>query len=82
MKVFRALPKSGMYAISESSNVYHLLYPDKNYTLCGFRAAESDIQFYEKVALHIVNSFPPDRRLCEQCNKMKNRALLGRKSRT
>jgi hypothetical protein len=64
---------SSRYAISGSSRVYHLLYPDQDYTLCGFRAEKHDGQIPAKVALHVVESVPPNRELCKQCDKMNNR---------
>jgi hypothetical protein len=69
----RQLSHSSMYAISGSSSVYHLLYPDEDYTLCGFRAEKHDAQIPSKAALHVVESVPPDRELCKQCDKMNNR---------
>ena len=62
-----------MYAISGSSSVYHLLYPDQDYTLCGFMAEKNDAQIPTKGALHVVEFVPPDRELCKQCAKMNNR---------
>lgn len=61
------------YAITKSSKSYHLLYPDTDYTLCGFRAENADSQFSEKVALHVVRAAPPGRELCRQCDKMDKR---------
>ena len=62
-----------MYAISGSSSVYHLLYPDQDYTLCGFRADKTDAQIPAKATLHVVEFVPPNRELCKQCDKMNNR---------
>ena len=62
-----------MYAISGSSSVYHLLYPDQDYTLCGFRAEKNDAQIPAKATLHVVEFVPPNRELCKQCDKMNNR---------
>jgi hypothetical protein len=62
-----------MYAISGPSSVYHLLYPDRDYTLCGFKAERSDAQIPAKAKLHIVQVVPPDRELCKQCVKMNSR---------
>jgi hypothetical protein len=62
-----------MYATSESSKKYHLLYPGLNYTLCGFRAEKPDLVNSEKAALHLVHVVPPGRELCKQCDKMDKR---------
>jgi hypothetical protein len=62
-----------MYAISGSSSVYHLLYPDQDYTLCGFRAEKHDAEIPAKATLHVVEVVPPNRELCKQCDKMNNR---------
>ncbi|HBB94708.1 MAG TPA: hypothetical protein DC054_04900 [Blastocatellia bacterium] len=62
-----------MYAISGSGSVYHLLYPDHDYTLCGFRAEKHDAEIPAKATLHIVELVPPNRELCKQCDKMNNR---------
>jgi hypothetical protein len=62
-----------IYAISGSSSVYHLLYPDQDYTLCGFKAANHNGQIRAKAALHAVEFVPPNRELCKQCDKMNNR---------
>jgi hypothetical protein len=62
-----------MYAITKSSMVYHLLYPDQSYTLCGFRAEKLDLQFSDKAALRVVEFVPPSRELCKQCDKMHKR---------
>jgi hypothetical protein len=70
-----------MYAISGSSSVYHLLYPDQDYTLCGFKAAKHDAQI-PKAALHVVESVPPNRELCKQCDKMNNRRKTKTEGRT
>jgi len=64
---------SSMYAISGSSSVYHLLYPDQDYTLCGFRAEKNRAQIQFKAVLHVVEFVPPNRALCKQCDKMNNR---------
>jgi hypothetical protein len=65
----RQPPHSSMYAISGSSSVYHLLYPDQDYTLCGFKAANHDGPIRAKAALHAVEFVPPNRELCKQCHK-------------
>ena len=62
-----------MYVISQSSKNYHLLYPDTNYTLCGFRAESPDSPFPDRVVLHVVRVAPPGRGLCKQCDKMDKR---------
>ncbi|MDX6445235.1 MAG: hypothetical protein QOH71_2309 [Blastocatellia bacterium] len=64
---------SSIYAISGSSSVYHLLYPDQDYTLCGFRAEKHCAEIAAKAALHVVEFVPPNRELCKQCDKMNNR---------
>jgi hypothetical protein len=61
------------YAVSGSSSVYHLLYPDQDYTLCGFKAENHDGPIRAKAALHVVEFVPPNRKLCKQCHKMNNR---------
>jgi hypothetical protein len=65
--------QSSMYAISGSSSVYHLLYPDQDYTLCGFRAEKHDGPNPSKAALHVAEFLPHNRELCKQCEKMNNR---------
>jgi hypothetical protein len=67
------IARRGMYAMSKTGSVYHLLYFDKNHTLCGFNVAHIDAEFTGEVGLHIVNSIPIGRRLCQQCDKMSNR---------
>jgi hypothetical protein len=62
-----------MYAISGLSSIYHLLYPDQDYTLCGFRAEKHDAEIPAKATLHVVEFVPPNRELCKQCDKMNNR---------
>jgi hypothetical protein len=64
---------SSMYAISKSRSIYHLLYNDQNYTLCGFRAKKFDSELPAKAALQVVETLPPNRELCKQCDKMRNR---------
>ena len=64
---------ASMYAISEASSVYHLLYPDQDYTLCGFQAEKLNAHIPAKAALHVVEFVPPHRKLCKQCDKMNNR---------
>jgi hypothetical protein len=65
--------RSSRYAISGPSSVYHLLYPDHDYTLCGFRAEKHDAETPAKATLHVVEFVPPNRELCKQCDKMNNR---------
>ena len=65
-------PGVSIYAISDSSSVFHLLYTDQNYTLCGVRAAKHDPQM-PKGGLYVVEIVPPNRELCKQCEKMKKR---------
>jgi hypothetical protein len=62
-----------MYAISGSSSIYHLLYPDHDYTLCGFRAEKYVAEIPAKATLHVVEVVPPNRELCKQCDKMNKR---------
>lgn len=64
---------SSMYAIRGSSSVYHLLYDDQNYTLCGFRAEKRASQLPARAALHVVEIVPPNRELCKQCDRMNKR---------
>jgi hypothetical protein len=61
------------YAISGPSNVYHLLYPNQDYTLCGFKAEKNAPQIPSKAGLHVVEFLPPRRKLCKQCDKMNGR---------
>jgi hypothetical protein len=65
--------QSSMYAISGSSSVYHLLYPDQDYTLCGFMVEKNNAPIPAKGPLHVVVFVPPDRELCKQCANMHNR---------
>ena len=53
-------------------SVYHLLYSDQNYTLCGFMVVKSDAQF-DKAVHHMVDSVPIGRGVSKQCDKMNNR---------
>jgi len=69
----RQPPRFSMYAISGSSSLYHLLYPDQDFTLCGFRAEKNDPQIPSKAGLHVVKLVPADRELCKQCDKMNTR---------
>ena len=69
----RPTSHSSIYAISGSSSIYHLLYPDQDYTLCGFRAEKHGAEISAKAALHVVEFVPPNRELCKQCDKMNNR---------
>jgi hypothetical protein len=62
-----------VYAIRGSSSVYHLLYPNQDFTLCGFRVEKHGGQISPKATLHVVEFVPPNRELCKQCDKMKNR---------
>ena len=71
--MFLARRNTEMYAMSKLSSIYHRLYPDQSYTLCGFRVEKSDAQIPKKGLLTIVDSFPHGRRLCKQCAKMSNR---------
>ena len=62
-----------MYAISTSSNVYHLLYPAHDYTLCGFKAQRNISALTKRAPLHTVPLVPDDRYICKQCVKMDRR---------
>src|ERR1700737_4999535 len=62
-----------MYVISRLSGIYHLLYPDQDFTLCGFRVEKHDPEIPAKAALHAVESVTSNRELCKQCDKMNNR---------
>ena len=64
---------SPMYVISRLSGIYHLLYPDQDFTLCGFRVEKHDPEIPAKAALHAVESVTSNRELCKQCDKMNNR---------
>lgn len=66
-----------MYAISDASNIYHLLYPGQDYTLCGFRSEKIDSKSHQ-LALHTVEVLAPDRELCKQCDKMDQRRKQSR----
>lgn len=66
-----------MYAINDSSQIYHLIEAKKNYTLCGFRTAKKDTPWTQHVALHIVDLAPADRELCKQCDKIDKRGKHG-----
>lgn len=64
---------SSRYAISGSSSVYHLLYPDQDYTLCGFKAEKNAPPIPSTARLYVVEFVPASRELCKQCDKMNNR---------
>lgn len=62
-----------MYAVSDSSDLNHLLYPETDYTLCGFRAEKLAAPWSHRLPLHVVATVPPNRELCKQCDKMDKR---------
>lgn len=61
-----------MYAQSNRSKVYHLLYSTFDYTLCGQRL-NSEAATHEP-GLRLVSEQPPNRLLCRQCEKMEERS--------
>lgn len=63
-----------MYAQSKRSKIYHLLYSTFDYTLCGQKAKKVDLEGSTQGAgLRLVSEQPPNRILCKQCEKMKQR---------
>jgi hypothetical protein len=72
-----------MYAKSERSKIYHLLYSSFDYTLCGQKAKGVDLEGSTQVpGLRVVSEQPPNRMLCKQCEKMEQRKNINLMTKT
>jgi hypothetical protein len=65
-----------MYAIDSPSEVYHLLTPALDYTLCGLTVVPIviDRPAYSS-SLYLISNKPTDRELCEVCQSQSRKPI-------
>ena len=61
-----------MYATKMVNQIYHLVTPNGNHTLCGLRV--SRLPWGAKLAgnLQLVEEIPPSKNICKHCERIKN----------
>ena len=63
-----------MYAKSSPDDVYHLLTPDENNTLCGLSVVPVIMDRLTNTPdLHLTFKRPSDSNLCDECAKSKSK---------
>ena len=62
---------NAMYATRLMTEIYHLVQPDGQHTLCGLRI--SRVMSERKInTLQLVNELPPNLTICKHCERIQN----------
>lgn len=61
-----------MYATKLVNQVYHLVTPRGNHTLCGLRVSRFPIGAKLPGNLQLVETVPPSKIICKHCDRIEN----------
>ena len=63
-----------MYATKMVNQIYHLVPPNGNHTLCGLRVSRFSYAAKLPGNLQLVDQIPPSKIMCKHCERIKNQA--------
>lgn len=61
-----------MYATKLLNNIYHLMQPDGNHTLCGLRVSRVPMGAKLPGNLQLVEKVPDDKMICKHCERLQS----------
>jgi hypothetical protein len=67
----RARPVTAMYATRLLTEIYHLVEPSEQHTLCGLRVSRLTLA-RKTTTLHLVNEVASNVTICKHCERIKN----------
>jgi hypothetical protein len=59
-----------MYATKLLTQIYHLVQPGGNHTLCGLRVSRVPMGAKLPGNLQLINEVPPDKTICKHCERL------------
>lgn len=59
-----------MYATKFLNQIYHLVQPGGNHTLCGLRVSRIPMGAKLPGNLQLVESLPPNKTICKHCERL------------
>jgi hypothetical protein len=72
---------NAMYATRLMTEIYHLVQPGGQHTLCGLRI--SRVTSDRKInTLQLVNELPPNVAICKHCERIKNQEKMNNENHT
>jgi hypothetical protein len=63
-----------MYATKFVNQIYHLMPPNGNHTLCGLRVSRIPLGAKLPGNLQLVSEIPPSKTICKHCERIKKQA--------
>lgn len=64
-----------MYATKLLNQIYHLMQPGGNHTLCGLRVSRIPMGTKLPGNLQLVEELPPGKTICKHCERLKSGGL-------
>jgi len=61
-----------MYATKLINEIYHLMPPNGNYTLCGLRVSRLSVDTRFAGYLQLVDKVPPGKTMCKHCERIRS----------
>lgn len=61
-----------MYATKLLNDIYHLVQPRGNHTLCGLRISRIPMGAKLPGNLQLVESLPPNKTICKHCERLQS----------
>jgi hypothetical protein len=65
-----------MYATKLVNQIYHLVTPGGNHTLCGLRVSKLPIGAKLPGNLQLVEKIPPSKTVCKHCERIENQTEI------
>jgi hypothetical protein len=65
-----------MYATKLVNQIYHLVTPGGNHTLCGLRVSNLPIGAKLPGNLQLVEKIPPSKTVCKHCERIENQTEI------
>jgi len=63
-----------MFATKLVNQIYHLVTPGGNHTLCGLRVSRLPIGAKLPGNLQLIEKVPPSKTICKHCERIENQA--------
>ena len=64
-----------MYATKFLTQIYHLVQPGGNHTLCGLRVSRVPMGAKLPGNLQLINEVPPGKAICKHCERLNSGGL-------
>jgi len=66
-----------MYATKFLTQIYHLVQPGGNHTLCGLRVSRIPLGAKLPGNLQLVDEVPPSKTICKHCERLQSGGLAS-----